>query len=470
MAFSNLVLGVPAFLTDQVQQQLLERAFHDGLFPKLLFRQEAMFEPFQANIGTEIYQVRPGLLPAVTTPLRAGADPLPSEFTFEQWAVTINQYAGRKDVDMPTSAVANSNLFIRSIHQLGLQAGQSLNRLPRNALYKPYLSGQTVLTAAVGASSATTIHVASLNGFRDVIINTTSARPTPVSTLRPLPITIYDGATARTNTVIGYLPDNANDEDGPGTLLLGAQVGGTPAVRSSIISAYAPSIYRAGAGTNVDAISAGDTLVIQDFVNAANILRSHNVDPHEDGTYHAHIDPRVVSQLFADTAWQRLFTAQPDHPVYLEGEIGQIAGIKLFNNNEVPKRSNTGLLTGTGTNAFYASDVGAEVVNESGVEIARTIITGKGCMYEFGLDESNYVSEAGLNGKIGEFNVVNNGVAVDVDRVRLILAAPIDALQQKVRCSWSITAGWAVPSDQTAPSGVQRYKRAYVLESAVSNA
>jgi hypothetical protein len=469
MAFSPIVYAVPAILQDQVQQQLLERAFHDGLFPKLLFRQEAMFEEFQANIGTEIYQSRPGLLPAVTTPLRAGSDPLPSEYSFEQWAVTIAQYAGRKDTDMPTSAVANSNLLLRNIHQLGLQAGMSLNRLPRNALYKAYLSGQTVLTAAVGAAGATTIHVASLSGFRDVILTSATARPSPVSALRPLPITIWDGATARTNTVVGYLPDDASDEDGPGTLLLSAAVGGTPAARSAVVSAYAPTIYRAGGGLSVDALGPSDSLVIQDFVNAANILRSHNVDPHEDGTYHAHIDPRVVSQLFADTSWQRLFTAQPDHPVYKEGFIGQIAGIKLFNNNEVPKRINTGVLTATGTNALYAADIGAEVVNENSVEIARTAITGKGCLYEFGLDESNYVSEAGITGKIGEFNVQNNGISIDIERVRLILAAPIDALQQKVRASWSITAGWTAPSDQTAPTGNQKYKRAFVIESAISS-
>jgi hypothetical protein len=466
MAFGSMVLGVPTIVLDQVQQALLERAFHDGLYPELLFRQEATHEDFQGNIGSEIFQSRPGLLPAVTTPLLAGADPLPSEFTYEQWAVRIDQYSGRHDVHMPTSAVANSSLFLRGIQQLGLQAGQSVNRMPRNAIYKAYLSGNTVLLAAT-ATTDTTIHVASLSGFREVIINATNgnARPVPVSPLKPMTVTI--GTV--TNTVIGYSPDDAGDDDGPGTLLLGAAVGAVVAIRSAVVSQFASVITRAGGGASVDSISIGDTVVIQDFINAANYLRSHNVLPHEeDGMYHAHIDPRVVSQLFTDTAWQRLFTAQPDHPVYKSGLIGTLAGIKLFNNNEVPKRTNTGVLTATGTNALYAQNIGAEIVNETAVEIARTIITGRGCLYEFALDESAYVSEAGVNGKIGEFSVVNNGVNVNTDGVRLIMAAPIDALQQKVRCSWTITAGWAVPSDQTAPTGVAKYKRALVIESAIS--
>jgi hypothetical protein len=460
----SLVIGIPASINMQIQQGLLERAFHDGLFPSLLFRKDAEFEPWQENMGTELMISRPGLLPVVSAPLRAGFDPLPVSMSTEQWVAVVQRYANRTDVHMPTSAVANSNLFLRSVHQLGLNAGQSVNRLPRNELFKAYLSGQSVLLAATGTND-TTIRVAAINGFTDVLIPGTlgTVRAVPVSAAYPLPITIG----TRSNTVIGYVPDTIGDTMGPGTLLLGAVVGGVVAIRSAVVSFYAPTVQRSGGGTSVDALAAGDTITMQDFFNATNFLRSHNVEPHEDGLYHAHVHPNVINALTTDPAFQRLYQGQPNEDVYKTGVYGIIAGVKILSNNEVPLRTNSGTLTATGTNAFYASDIGAEVINENAVDVARTIVTGKGSLYEYGLDESNYVSEAGITGKIGEFNIVNNGVQIDIERVRLIIRAPINVMQDQVSLAWSITAGWPIPSDAAAPTGNQRFKRAVVIESAL---
>ncbi len=87
--------------------------------------------------------------------------------------------------------------------------------------------------------------------------------------------------------------------------------------------------------------------------------------------------------------------------------------------------------------------------------------------YEKGLDEEAYLTEAGVSGKVGEFDIINNSVKVPTERVRLIIRAPQDRLQQFVSCAWSITTSFPVPSDQTAPSGQERYKRAIVLEHAL---
>jgi hypothetical protein len=146
----------------------------------------------------------------------------------------------------------------------------------------------------------------------------------------------------------------------------------------------------------------------------------------------------------------------------------------FFMNPEAPRQGNSGKeTTNVGsagsptTPGIYAKDLGAEVVNGLGVRIGRVIITGKGSLYEKGLDEGQYVTEAGLNGKVGEFDVVNNGVQIMAERIRLILRAPVDRLQQKVGLAWSITTSFAPPSDITAPTGPQRYKRALVLEHAL---
>ena len=67
-------------------------------------------------------------------------------------------------------------------------------------------------------------------------------------------------------------------------------------------------------------------------------------------------------------------------------------------------------------------------------------------------------------GKIGEFNISNNGLQIMTERIRLVLRAPQDKLQQTVSASWSITTSFPIPSDVTAPSGPELYKRSIICE------
>jgi hypothetical protein len=83
------------------------------------------------------------------------------------------------------------------------------------------------------------------------------------------------------------------------------------------------------------------------------------------------------------------------------------------------------------------------------------------------LDEKAYVTEAGITGKTGEFQIVNAGIEVQTERIRLILRAPINRLQDQIAASWSITTAFPVPSDAVS-GGAQRYKRAIVIEHAAS--
>lgn len=460
---ANLVLGIPPSILQLVQEGLLERAFHDGLYPALQYRAEAMVEEWPANTGQNLFMSRPGLLTPQTRPLTPGTDPSPQTVTFEQWEARLCRFAGTIDTHMPTSSTANANLFLRNIHQLGLQAGQSLNRIPRNELFKSYLSGHTV-TTAVAAAPDTTLQVASLNGFRDVVIPGTTVRPAAVSVATPLPISITGAAD---NTVVGFTPDDPNVPDGPGEIQLGAAVGAALAARTPVLSSARPDIIRSGGGNSVDAIGAADTFTLQDAINATNRLRRFNVQPHEDGYYHAHISPDSNSQIFTDPAFQRLNTALPDHSYYHEGFIGTIAGIMFFMNTESPDALNSGNLVSTGTNAQHAEDIGAEVRNESDIRVGRILITGRGALYEKWLPESHYVTEAGVTGKLGEFDVVNAGINILTERIRLTLRAPLDRLQDIVSATWSISTSFPVPSDVTSDTGPQRFKRALVIEHAL---
>lgn len=461
---SGLVMGVPAAVLELVQEGLLERAFHDGLVPALLYRSEAAWEEWPANTGTEIFMTRPGLLPVVTKPLAVGQDPQPQVVSYEQWAARLDRFGSTIDTHIPTSTVANSDQFLRNIHQLGIQAGMSLNRIPRNSLFQAYLSGQTVLIEATGTTSRA-IRVASLNGFTDVVTKGKNVRPRPVSPSTPLAIKI--GTVTGTRNVVGYDPDNPDDPNGPGTLLLDAAVGSVVPARAPVLSVAAPMIIRSGGGSSVDAIGSGDTFTLQDAINATSRLRKANVPPHEDGFYHAHISNDGNSQVFSDPALQRALTALPDSTYYQQAFLGTMAGIAFYLNNEAPEAGNSGAMTATGTNAYYSEDLGAETVNESGVGIGRIVITGRGAMIERALDEKQYVTEAGITGKIGEFSIVNNGISVETNGVRLILRAPVNRLQDVVAATWSISTSFPIPSDITS-GGPERFKRAVVIEHALN--
>lgn len=469
----DIVLGVPASVQDLIQKGLIERAFHEGLFPKLLFAMEAQFEKWEEHMGVEVFQSRPGLLRPKVKPQAPGTDPSPQVVPYEQWSVVIQQFADSIDTHTPTSAVQAQNQFLSNINQLGLQAGQSKNRLSRNALYKPYVSGQTVLKVAA-LVAATTISVSSMNGFLDVITTSTSARPNPVNPTTPLIATIGTGVTKETISIVGAVPDSALDPDGPGTLFLAVGLVSAQAIRAPVKSAKAPRLTRPSAGESVDAITAGDTLVLQQLINSVGLLERANVPKHADGFFHCHLSPMSQTQLFADPVFQRLNQSLPDSVTYREGLLGELYGVLFYKNNECPDDTNTfdvlGALTTSTTialvDAKYSTDIGAEVINGSGVKIARSIITGRNPLVEKGLDESAYLTEAGIVGKIGEFDIKSGGAQVNTQRIRLIMRAPLDRLQQFVSCTWSFTLGFAAPSDLTAPSGPERFKRAVVMEHA----
>lgn len=462
----GIALGVPPIISQLIQSQALERAFHDGLYPNLAYRSEAAPEEWEANTGQQRYMTRPGLLAPIVTPIPVGSDPVGQTIPMEQWVATLQQFAGKIDTHMPTSVVAMANLLLRNVKQLGLQAGQSVNRIARNSLFQAYLQAQSVNIAAIG-SGDTTIRVAALNGFTTVVIPGSQQAPVPVSSAYPMPITIT-GATTVSAQVIGYQPDDPTNPLGPGSLTLAAAVGTAFPLRSTVATAYAPTVVRSAPGGSIDSIGASDAITLQQIIAAVAVLRQNNVQPHDDGYFHCHISPVAMAQLFADPVFQRLNQSLPSHVIYQQGFLGHMAGVLFFLNTESPGYYNSGSLIATANDGLYATELGAELVNGSGVQIGRALLTGQGAVYEKYLDESAFVTQAGTTGKIGEFAVTNNGIQIMTERIRLILRAPLDVLQQVVTAAWSISTSFPIPTDITAPTGPQIVKRAIVCEYAGS--
>lgn len=463
MTVSLAAIGIPAEIVNLIQDRTLERVFHDALFPRLLFRSEAVPEMWPVNLGERMVFTRAGRIPVGTTPLVPGQDPSPVSYAIEQWEAEARQFGETIDTHMPSSYVALAPLFLRNTVQLGLNAGETLNRLVRNALFRAYLGGQSNTTQAALAG-ATTLVVASLNGFQERVLN---GRPSPVSTANPLPIAInVVGEPA--NAVVGAVPLNPADPFGPGIITLQAATTNPIPLRTAVLAVTRSRITRVGGAVSIDGITGANILTLQTIIDTVARMRADLIPPTADGYYHVHITPEGEAQLFADNAFQRLYQSLPDNAVYRDLAIGQLLGCRFYRNTENPNQGNAGALIDTSGGAGSAresSEVGAEVVNQAGVPIRRALVVGGGACYEKYLDEGRFMTEAGATGKIGEFAVMNNGVAVMTNRIRYIIRSPLDRAQQVVSQTWTWSGDFPIPSDGLTGSAA-RYKRAAVIEHA----
>lgn len=451
-----------------VQENLLERAFHDALFPNLLFRGEVSPVLWPAGIGDSQIFSAPGLMEVDARPLRPGEDPTPITYPMEQWTAQINQYAGTVDTHMPTSMTAIANLFMRNAHQLGMQAAQTLNRVVRDRIYATALSGWTV---ADGAQVAVTVlRVKRLQGLTRArnpnLSGTQTVRFELVSASNPLTVLIFDttGPAQVTRTIVGFTPDNVGDEMGPGTISL---AGGAVSVadRAYVITVDRSDLVRVGGGLKVDDVGASDIPTLSDIRTAIAKFWQDNVPSHPDGRFHAHLDPKSQALIFADNEFQRLLTALPDYYMYREFALGELLGAVFFRNSECPIAQT---VVGGQTATFDLRDpfVG-ELFNNgnpsTGVPIHEILLTAQGGILEYYNDLSGLITEAGIAGKVAEPQINNNGIEIMSERIQLLIRQPLNRLADKVSTSWKFMGDWPTRTD-AATGGPARYKRARVIQ------
>lgn len=459
-----VLAGVPSQITNLIQDRTLERVIHDSLFPNLVFRGEASPDLWMANIGDTAVFTRTGLMPVTIEPLIPGQDPTPGTYETEQWEAQAKQLGNTIPTHMPSNYVTLASIFIRNTQQLGLNAAQSMDRLARNALFVPYLAGETMLTAA-GVATSTQISVSTLNGFTQKLQN---GRLAAVSAANALAISFTNGIEPD-NTVVGVVPADPAKPFGPGVLLLGAGLTGTPVARTAVLAVTRSRRLRIGGGATVDTITSANILTLNDVIQAVARLRGMNVPPHPDGYYHVHLDTQGEAQIFQDNHWQRLHQSGAGGVAYQDFVIGTAVGCKFFRNTQMPNLDTVGggliAVAGGAGGAKVAPELGGELVNANGVTIRRTLVTGGGVLVEKYLDESKYITEAGVQGKIGEFSLINGGVAIMAQRIRYLLRSPQDKLQQIVDQTWSWSGDFCAPSDSLA-GDTARFKRAVVIEGA----
>lgn len=452
---SSITVAFNQSLVSAIQDRTLQRVFRDALYPRLLYRMESLAELWPVNLGANQTFTRTGLIRPTTRPLSPGADPTPKTYSIEQWEATAQQWGDTIDTHMPTSYVTLASQYLRNMHQLGLHSGQSLNRVVRDKLFNAYTAGNTTVDTAAGAG--TTIPVANLNGFTRKLFN---GRPTVVSAANPLDITVRDntGTVIYTGQVTGFTSDVAGDEIHSGDLTVTPAHGGV-ALNDAVLADNRSRIVYSGGEVlgSVEDIAASDQFALVDIRTSVARLRFDNVPPHEDGSYHCHLDPTSELQIFNDNEFQRLNQSIPDYIHYRRFAAAYLLGVAFYRNTEAPNSATVDDNPATGFTTGFA------LTNSAGVPLHRPIFTGQGAIEEKYLDEARYISEAGIQGKIGEFAVVNGGVQVMTERIRLILRAPLDRLQQQTSSTWSFSGDWPVPSDETATSGAATFKRSVIV-------
>ncbi|MEV0646094.1 hypothetical protein AB0I28_12590 [Phytomonospora sp. NPDC050363] len=410
---------VPAAIRAMLQNGLLDRVFQEALRPEFIYPAIADAEPWSGGLGDTKTFTRKGLLTPVTTAI-TGSDPSAATYGIEQWSVTMDQYANSVDTNMLNSSMALASKYIADVQTLGINAGQSINRIARNELYRAYAGGRTWVTAA--ATTDTSMIVESVNGFTHVLVN---GVPTPVSASNPLTVSIEGVA----NTVTGV-------DTGTNTLTLGTTR--VDVAGDYVVAANAPTTIRVAGDTAYD-LSASNVVKFSHFRSAVTRLRKMNV-PTVNGSYVAHVDPDTEAQLFSDTEFQALYQGRGDSDVYRNLSIGVFGGIDWVRNNEAPT-----LLGGSaGT-----------------VTVHRPVVMGAGALIAAPFaDMGTLLGGTGVQ-DVPEISMINVASGVDV---AMIVRPPSDRLQQNLSTTWSWVGDYGVPSDSLANNDAALYKRAVVIE------
>ena len=265
---------------------------------------------------------------------------------------------------------------------------------------------------------------------------------------------------------MGFAQDNPEPEGiyGPGTLTLDAVA--TFSLNDRVLAAAGSPIFRAGGGSTIHALTASDKITLSLIRQAVAELRANNVPTHDDGFYHVHLDPTSESQLYDDSEWRNIHTAAYDSMAYRDLVIGVKLGCVFYRNNECPR---TGTVQAVGAAGFDIDDAfpggPAVLTNATGIPVHRALVTGKESCYEKFSDPDLLVSEAGITGKTGWFDINLNNISVITDRVKFIWRAPLNKTQDESSMTWLLDADWAIRTDSLTGTAA-RYKRTRTIEHA----
>lgn len=439
------IQNFPTALQPIIQQGFLEREFQDQIESIIGFRRIARREQFPNKIGETITKTRPGLKAPVTTPMTPASNTnldnglSPSTWTVEQYTLSIAMYGDTIDLNTVTNRVGIVEQFLQNAKTNGIQAGQSLDRLARNALFNAYMGGNTRVRVTLGAP-ALTISVDDVRGFQYVFVNGVL---TAVSGGNTMQVTVGSNVY----TLTGVAVDGSNVSTAPngvsGTLTFSGNVTVADGTALNAVSAYnsgtgvAPFILRPNGRSNTSAIVGTDLLTMGNALDGVAWLRRNGV-PTVNGLYNLYLDPVSARQFFADPDFKQLF--QGATAAAKEFRMGRV--VELVDIRVIP------------TTEAFVQQLGS-------VTVRRPILVGADALVE------------GDFAGMGELDTPDDNAIIDiVDDIVHVTREPLDRLQQIIAQSWYWIGGFTAPTDQTVnativPTAAASYfKRAVVMEHA----
>jgi len=458
----SIIPGYPE-VVPLIEDDVLIKLFHEVLMPKQMWRMEAEPMLTESNYGVSRTHTREARIPVDERPRRAGVDPVPKIAGQEQWTSKVMPWMDSTQVNLTVSRTALASTWVKAMRTLGMNAGETINRLPRNEYFSCYGTGHTL---AETATVVTTFQVASIAGFTEQITAVGSIEPVSVGN----PKRFYINGVLQTPTIIGAVPADPDFPLGPGTITTSANV---TVAQNDVIRAFdAPIIVRAGGGASVDAIQPSNVLRLQDVNKAAAILQDNHVPTHSDGLYHVHLSATVNSTLFNDSQLQSLNDGRFGDAPYRTQMIGILFNCLFITNSEVPRKNNVGVPISSRPTAaplaLLAPYIGVEIVNRQGVPISRAIVTGGDAMVECYTNAfPGQEAPVGFAGSLNSFQpIVANSIQANTSGIKVIVRAPQDAQGQIVTLTWAWGGDFACPSDAGGGQTNARYKRCCVIECA----
>jgi hypothetical protein len=238
--------------------------------------------------------------------------------------------------------------------------------------------------------------------------------------------------------------------------------------RGVIWSNDATYMVRSGGGNGIDSLTSttNNGFTFDLFRAAIGRLEDNNVPKMPDRFYHSHFNSYSKNQLFSSDESQKLLTSLPDYYWFKEFALGDILGTLVFQDTETPRSSTVagGIQNVYNGDARKGERFGGEMWNASKLEVQRPIFIGAEAVYEYYADLRGLITEAGLNGEVGDFSqLTNNGVEVNADRVQVYLRAPVNVMGDLVTGIWKTIMDWPCRTDG-ATGDTARYKRICVVE------
>lgn len=441
------IANFPTVLQAAIQQNFLKREFEDGLQSQLGYREVAIKVKFPVNIGETWTSTKTSMLTPSTDPLNPQTNTgLDNGMAVENWLVeqftmTLNMYGKPMDLNLFTQRVGIADQFLQNAKKLGVQAGQTIDRLAANTLRTAYLGGATRTTATLGAPAAT-IAVDDIRGFYTVFVNGVL---TPVSVTNVLVVSVNgtnynltgvaaDVTNVSTAAIVGGIS---------GTLTFSTNVSVLNSTVGNAVTAIdAPLIVRPNSRLTTALLQDTDFLTMKEITAAVTQLERNSV-PKINGMYNLYLDSIQLNELYQDPVFLQWHRGQNDSPEYQTGVISRILGVKILKTTE-----------------SWIQTAGTTVVGG----VHRAILCGEGTLYE-----GDY---AGTEGYARDLGDNQRSIIDNVDGVLFITRPPLDRLAQIVSQSWLWAGGFVAPTDSLATTAIiptataGRYKRAVIIESA----